>query len=115
MNHATINAMFPGAVPEYRFCERRWRFDFAWPDKKVALEIEGGTWSRSRHTTGAGYRNDCYKYNTAATLGWCVIRATTDMVKDGSAFTDLEKALKVKRDDLTDYPSNNRDELPDEY
>lgn len=30
-------------VSEYKFHEsRRWRFDYAWPDHKIALEVEGG-------------------------------------------------------------------------
>lgn len=34
----------PEFVREHRFHPtRRWRFDFAWPDEKVALEVEGGT------------------------------------------------------------------------
>lgn len=92
-----VASMFPGAVFEHRFCERRWRFDVAWPEKKVAMEFEGGTWSKtrkSRHTTGAGYRNDCYKYNRAAVDGWKVIRATSDMLRDGAVIIDLEAALK---------------------
>ena len=94
MIDAILNAVCPGAVSEFRFCERRWRFDYAWPEKKVALEIEGGTWASGRHTRGVGYRNDCIKYNRAAVLGWRVIRATTDMMRDGSALKDLEEALK---------------------
>ena len=94
ITQATLNALYPGVVPEYRFCERRWRFDFAWPDKKVALEIEGATWVGGRHTRGQGYRNDCEKYNRATVLGWKVIRATTDMAKDGSVLKELDEALK---------------------
>ena len=30
-------------VYEYKFHPtRRWRFDLAWPDKKVAVEVQGG-------------------------------------------------------------------------
>ena len=90
-----LEKLYPGVVPEFSFHpERRWRFDYAFPDKMVALEIEGGTWAKSRHTTGKGYREDCIKYSEAAILGWVVIRATTDMVKDGTVYLLLDKALK---------------------
>jgi very-short-patch-repair endonuclease len=79
-------------VPEYRFhSTRRWRFDFAIPDKKIAIEIEGGTWSGGRHTRGGGFRKDCEKYNTAAGLGWKIFRFTSDMVYDMTAIEFLKK------------------------
>src|SRR5687768_16750315 len=28
---------------------RRWRFDFAWPELKVAVECDGGTFTGGRH------------------------------------------------------------------
>lgn len=74
---------------------RKWRFDFAWPAVKIAVEIEGGNFSRgkSRHTTGKGYEQDCEKYNAAAALGWIVFRLTGDMVKDHRG-TDLLLIIK---------------------
>lgn len=64
-------------VPEYKFHPaRKWRFDFADPGSKVAIEIEGGIWQKGRHTTGSGYQADCEKYNAATMLGWKVIRLT---------------------------------------
>jgi very-short-patch-repair endonuclease len=60
---------------------RKWRFDFAHVPSKVAIELEGGTWSASRHTTGAGFRRDCEKYNAAVLAGWRVFRLTTDMLR----------------------------------
>src|SRR5690606_39740371 len=40
----------PEPVREYRFHpERRWRFDFAWPDLRVAAEVEGGIHIGGRH------------------------------------------------------------------
>jgi len=66
---------------EYRFnSARRWRFDFALVDHKIAVEVEGATWAAGRHTRGAGYAKDCEKYNSAACLGWTVLRYTSDMV-----------------------------------
>lgn len=62
---------------EYRFHPtRKWRFDFAWPEQKVALEKEGGAWIRGRHTRGQGFINDLEKYSISAIMGWCVIRVT---------------------------------------
>lgn len=83
-----------GFVRELRFDEaRRWRFDFAWPDLLVALEVEGATWTAGRHTRGAGYEADCEKYDEAAIRGWMVIRVTTDMVDDGRAASLIVRAL----------------------
>lgn len=66
---------FLGAVPEFRFAPpRRWRFDWAWPEFKVALEVEGGAWTGGRHTRGKGFLNDMEKYNEAVCLGWRIIR-----------------------------------------
>ena len=64
-------------MPEHKFHpERRWRFDFAAVGCQVALEIEGGVWSKGRHVNPQGFINDCIKYNSAAALGWSVIRVT---------------------------------------
>jgi hypothetical protein len=36
----------PVPIREHRFAPpRRWRFDYAWPAHRLALEIEGGTWT----------------------------------------------------------------------
>lgn len=87
---------FPAPATEYRFHPtRRWRFDYAWPDLMVALEIEGGVYQAGRHTRGNGYTEDCRKYSEAAVLGWCVVRATTGMMKDGSGHTLVERALAL--------------------
>ena len=83
-----------GFEREHRFAPpRRWKFDFANPALKVALEVEGGTWSRSRHTSGKGYAADCEKYSTAAVMGWRVLRFTTDQVKSGMALQMLQQAI----------------------
>lgn len=69
---------------EYRFAPpRKWRFDFAWPALRVAVELEGGVWTGGRHATGAGLIADMDKYNAAASLGWRVLRfSATHLRKD---------------------------------
>lgn len=85
-----------GWVEEHRFHDtRRWRFDFAWPELMLALELEGGTHAGGRHVRGAGFEKDCEKYNQAACMGWLVLRATSAMVRDGRALSTLEEALET--------------------
>jgi len=72
---------------------RLWRFDFAWPEQCVALEVEGGVRSNGRHTRGSGFEADCEKYNEAGLLGWTVFRVTGAMVHSGQALQMIERAL----------------------
>lgn len=80
---------------EFYFAKpRQWRFDFAFPAIKLAIEIEGGTWSGGRHSRGSGYDKDCEKYSEAAILGWRVIRVTTGMVNSGQAINYTIRAIE---------------------
>jgi hypothetical protein len=76
--------------------DRKWAFDYAWRPWMIALEVEGGVFVKSRHTSGLGYTNDCEKYNAAAILGWLLIRATTAMVDDGRAIDALRAAFSAR-------------------
>lgn len=81
----------PLAVSEYRFCERRWRVDFAWPNvhPPIAVEIEGFGHHRLNR-----YRTDVEKYNHLALAGWVLIRITSAMLDDLSWEPLLRRALK---------------------
>ena len=66
---------------EYRFCPpRKYRFDFAHLQARVAIEIDGGHWTGGRHNTGSGFQKDCEKFNLAASRGWLVFRLTGEMI-----------------------------------
>lgn len=81
-------------VPEWRFhVERRWRFDYAWPLPKLALEVEGGLFTQGRHTRGVGAVKDLEKYSEAAILGWRILYATPDEVRNGVALDRIGRAL----------------------
>lgn len=92
-----------GFVAEFKFhSDRKWRFDFVvgpilgvvaghmrmnpyHPTNSFAIEIEGGTWSKSRHGHGKGFEADCEKYNTATMMGWRILRFSTGQVLRGEA------------------------------
>lgn len=66
-------------VKELAFhAQRKWRFDYAFPAAKVALEVEGGVWRGGRHINPRGFLGDMEKYNAAARQGWRVVRCTPD-------------------------------------
>lgn len=85
-------------VREYKFHpKRRFRFDFAVPRLKLAIEQEGGIHVQGRHVRGMGYENDCVKYNLAALEGWILLRYTTNQIRKNPAqvYNDL-KYLKER-------------------
>ena len=40
------------------------------------IEVEGGIWTKGRHSRGKGFEQDCEKYLEAVLLGFKVIRLT---------------------------------------
>jgi very-short-patch-repair endonuclease len=83
-----------GAVAEHRFdAVRKWRFDFAWPKHKLAVEVQGGTWSGGRHTRGAALRKEWEKLNAAATAGWRILYTDPQGVATERFAETIQKAL----------------------
>lgn len=84
-----------GYVREHRFHEtRRWRFDFAFPEQKLAVEIHGAIFTQGRHSRGKGIEGDMEKINAAQELGWNVYCVSGGMVKSGQAVSMVERLLK---------------------
>lgn len=85
------------------FPGRRWRFDFAWQEYKLAVEVDGGVWVGGRHVTGRGYEADCEKFNFAALSGWTVFHFTPKMIADGRAIAIIrlwmEKQGLINKDE----------------
>lgn len=64
---------------EYSFTTlQAWAFDWAWPDKRVAVEIDGGQWVPfgGRHARDSDRR----KLNHATADGWRVLRYSPQML-----------------------------------
>lgn len=91
----TCGLGIPAPAQEFQFAApvREWAFDFAWPTFKIAFEIEGGAWTRGRHTRGVGFIGDIEKYNEACLRDWLVIRATPSQVRSRVAFGWLFRAF----------------------
>ncbi len=93
----------PGYEQEYIFHPtRKWRFDYSWPELKVALEIHGGVFSNGRHTRGVGFSEDKVKMNSAQLLGWLVIEATTTQVKSGQMLDWITTAIELRGNNAPD-------------
>lgn len=75
----------PEPEREYQFAApRKFRFDFAWPHEKIAVEIDGGIHegaARGRHMRQDGYEKDLEKLNLACFLGFRVWRLTPGMIQ----------------------------------
>jgi len=79
---------------EYRFTKRRWRFDFAHLGTKVAIEINGGRWVKSKHTSGVGILRDYEKNNCAITEGWVVFQLCDVLIDEQNLGIIAETILK---------------------
>jgi hypothetical protein len=83
---------WPGPTPEYRFAPpRKWRFDVAWPARKVAVEFQGGLHARGRHQRADGFTGDCEKFSEAAVLGWRLLIVTYPQLNEGRLWGWLER------------------------
>lgn len=76
---------------------RKWRFDLAWPDIKVAVEYQGGIFSRrASHSSISGIQRDQEKSNEAQLHGWIVIYANAFTVKSGQAVDWVNRAIALR-------------------
>jgi hypothetical protein len=95
----------PPAAPEHRFHPtRQWRFDRAYPEIRLAIEVEGGLRTvgedgqrGGRHNRPDGYIEDRRKYTAAAVLGWRVVYVTIESLQDNSAVDAIVEILKQEK------------------
>lgn len=89
-------SQFPDCVNELMFHPtRKWRFDHAWPEYMIALEIHGGVYCGGHHVSAEGFINDRHKMNEAALMGWHVIEVATEDVTNGNLELWLAKAFEL--------------------
>lgn len=87
-------AGLPEPEREYRFHPtRKWRLDFAWPARLLAVEVEGGVYRGGGHTSVAGLKRDIEKSNALTLGGWRLLRFHGDQVRSGEATEIIRQAL----------------------
>lgn len=88
-----VRAGLPMPVREYKFAEdigRKWRLDLAWPNAKLAIEVDGMV-----HRIGDRFFSDMEKMNElVAFRGWRVLRVYTQWVAKGEALPLVRQFLR---------------------
>lgn len=77
---------------------RKWRFDYAFPDAKIALEVEGGVYTGGRHIRPKGFLGDVDKYNAASVMGWRVLRVVPDRLRTFATIEMIKDAMNYGKE-----------------
>ena len=78
-----------GWVQQFQYLPtRKFKADFAWPDKKLALECDGMV-----HRIKERFEADVERHNELLMAGWRVFRVTGKMVRDGRAIELVRKII----------------------
>ena len=87
----------PEPVREYQaITGRKFRFDFAWLEHRLLVEVNGGTYTKGAHSTGLGIARDYEKANLGVLQGWRVLMFDGKAVKSGEAVETIRKALEAE-------------------
>lgn len=77
---AMIDGGLPPPVLQYEIVDRNWqtwRVDFAWPERRVAVEYDGFDW----HSDPDKFRRDRQKRAALQEIGWAVVSVVADDVR----------------------------------
>ena len=95
-----------GKIPaeQYRFHRtRKFRFDFAWPKLKLAVELDGFGYrgGKGGHQTIWGIAANHEKQNLASENGWIVLRYTTRCLgseaKRKAACNQVKRLIAIRK------------------
>lgn len=82
---------------KYAIPGRRFKFDFAWEEERLLVEVQGATYVRGGHSTGTGIARDMEKLNLATLAGWRVLQFDSKMIKTGAAIEIINQALEITK------------------
>jgi len=68
---------------------RKWKFDFAFVEQRLAIEIQGGAFVNGGHNRAPQQAKDYEKHNAAVSLGWRVLFFNTMQLKDIDSVVDF--------------------------
>lgn len=76
---------------------RRYRVDYAWPDIRLGVEIQGGVFTRGAHGSVYGILQGYKKANDAAANGWSLMYFLPSEMLKTDTLTSIKKAYEWKR------------------
>jgi len=76
---------------ELRFCVRRWRIDFAFPEAYLAVEVQG-----AMHRIKARFKSDIVKIQRLTLAGWRYLPLSSDDIRSGCAVDLIRRALTAR-------------------
>jgi very-short-patch-repair endonuclease len=76
------------------FTGRRFRFDFAWPAARLAVDVQGGQFVRGGHARPKVINQDCEKSRLAAAYGIRVCYFNTEDIQRDRGFDQLLQAIQ---------------------
>jgi hypothetical protein len=90
----------PVPIFEFKFStKRKWRFDVLFQSRAgspdVAIEIQGGLFTKGRHNQGAALIKEYEKINEAQLAGYVVLLVTPQQVDSGEVFDLVKRALEL--------------------
>lgn len=84
-------------VAEHKFHPvRKWRMDYACPALKICIEIDGGIFIGGRHSRPIGMLKDNEKFNTAASMGWVVLKFTPQQKNKFETFDIVTETIRER-------------------
>lgn len=90
----------PRPLVEHRFCERKFKMDFAWPvmapvNGGVYLECNGGLWVGGRHVRPAALLKEYEKIGEATILDWKPLFCQPSDLLTVALAKTIKRALKI--------------------
>lgn len=80
---------------EFSLPGRQFRWDFAFPQARLLVEVQGGIWRKGAHSSGVGVTRDCEKAAYAAMHGWRTFGVTAAQIDSGEAVQWINAALQT--------------------
>lgn len=76
----------------------KWLFDFAWPEFKLIVEIDGGVFMAGggAHSHPVDIKRNMAKQNDATLAGFVIIRFMPEQVKKGEAIAFTQRVLAAR-------------------